>query len=46
MATGTQNGKSRQGGALTGNDWARQNKNPSLLEAKRWQLQMEDLGQT
>jgi hypothetical protein len=46
MAIGTHNGKSRQGGASTGNDWARKNKNPSLLEAKGWQRQMEDLRQS
>jgi len=36
MATGTQNGKSKQGGAPTGNDSARKNKNTSLMEAKKW----------
>jgi hypothetical protein len=35
VATGTHNGKSGQGGGPTGNDSARKNKNPSLLEAKK-----------
>jgi hypothetical protein len=34
MATRTQTGKSGQRGASTGNDWARKNKNPPLLESK------------
>jgi hypothetical protein len=45
MATRTQNGKFRQEGAPIGNDWARKNKNTSILEAKGWQCQMEDLRQ-
>jgi hypothetical protein len=35
MATGTHNGKYRQGGAPTGNHCIRKNNNPSLLEAKK-----------
>jgi hypothetical protein len=35
VATGTQNGKPRQGGTPTGNDHARQNQNPSLLETRK-----------
>ena len=46
MVTGTHNGKSEQRGASIGNDWARKNKNPSLLEAKGRKHQVADLGQT
>jgi hypothetical protein len=35
VAIRTQNGKSVQGGAPTGNDSARKNQNPSLLEVKK-----------
>jgi hypothetical protein len=35
MAIGTQNGKSGQGGTPTGDDHARKNKNPSLLETRK-----------
>jgi hypothetical protein len=35
VATGTQNGKSGQGGATTRNDSARKNKIPSLLEENK-----------